>query len=127
MGPSTLSQVMKSISIMRLAVGVLLMLPGLSMASEETSSLRATEVAAIQKVIQMLNDMQVKCKMEKQDEEVAFAEFSTWCKMEQAKLTKAIKKEAETIETLDAEVEKLTEEAKQLGKDIGALQNEIAK
>merc|ERR1719482_1173550 len=81
---------------------------------------------AVQKVIQMLGDMSAKCKEEKNQEQVAFAEFETWCKMEIPQTKKSIAKGAETIDLLNAEIAKLTTEAKVLGEEIGKLQNDVA-
>jgi len=81
---------------------------------------------AVQKVIQMLGDMSAKCKQEKADEQVAFAEFGTWCTHEQANLKTSIKKGAESIELLGASIQKLANEAKVLGEEIGGLQNSVA-
>jgi len=82
-------------------------------------------VAAVQKVIQMLGDMSAKCKQEKNAEEVAFAEFSTWCGAEKVSLKKSIKKGGESIELLTGEINKLGVEAKVLGKEIGQLQSDV--
>jgi len=81
---------------------------------------------AVQKVIQMLGDMSAKCKREKNDEQVAFAEFGTWCTMEDANLKDNIKKGAESIELLTAEIQSLGNEAKVLGEQVGKLQNNVA-
>lgn len=99
----------------------LLALAGAVVTNEQGSS-----VAAVQKVIQMLGDMSAKCKQEKADEEVTFAEFSTWCKMEQAQLKDNIKKGAESIEELTASIGLLGSEAKTLGEEISKLQNDVA-
>jgi len=82
--------------------------------------------AAVQKVIQMLGDMSAKAKDEKNKEQVAFAEFETWCKMEIPQMKKGIAKAAESIDLLNAEIAKLTTEAKVLGEEIGKLQNDVA-
>merc|ERR1719454_699315 len=74
----------------------------------------------------MLGDMAAKAKDEKKKEEVAFAEFQTWCKMEIPQTKKSIAKGAETIELLTAEISKLTTEAKVLGEEIGKLQADVA-
>merc|ERR1719253_1718079 len=74
----------------------------------------------------MLEDMSAKAKQEKQNEEVAFAEFETWCKMESVQLKDNIKKAGEQIELLQAEITKLTTEAKILGEEIAKLQNDVA-
>jgi hypothetical protein len=83
-------------------------------------------VGGVQKVIQMLNDMSAKAKQEKQDEEVAFAEFGVWCEHEQTSLTKNIAKGGEEIELLGASISKLTTEAKVLGEEIGQLKEDVA-
>merc|ERR1719440_2249350 len=74
----------------------------------------------------MLQDMQAKAKKEKANEEIAFAEFETWCKMEIPQTKKAIATGAETIELLQSSIDKLTTEAEMLGKEIEKLQNEVA-
>merc|ERR1719387_3295313 len=94
---------------------------GLSAEVEGTRS-----VAAVQKVIQMLGDMAAKAKDEKNKEQVAFAEFETWCKMEIPQTKKSIAKAAESIELLTAEIAKLGTEAKVLGEEITKLQGEVA-
>jgi len=83
-------------------------------------------VGGVQKVIQMLGDMSAKSKLEKQNEEVAFAEFTTWCSHEQATLKKNIATAGEEIELLTAEISKLTTEAKILGEEIAKLQDNVA-
>merc|ERR1712159_105755 len=70
--------------------------------------------------------MNAKCKKEKQDEEVAYAEFSTWCTTEKAQLKDSIQKGAEAIETLSASIGKLGEESKVLGEEITKLQRDVA-
>jgi len=82
--------------------------------------------AAVQKVIQMLGDMSAKVKLDKNEEQVAFAEFETWCKMEIPATQKSIAKAAENIDLLNAEIAKLTTEAKVLGQEIGKLQSDVA-
>merc|ERR1719326_1720835 len=71
-------------------------------------------VAGVQKVLQMLADMAAAGKKAKNEEEIAFAKFSTWCTMEQAALKKAIEQETETIEALGASITKLTSDANTL-------------
>jgi len=79
----------------------------------------AASVAGVEKVIQMLTDMTAKGMQEKKDEQVAFAEFKTWCTQEKADLTSQIKKGAEEIEMLTASIG-------QLGSDITTLSDNIA-
>jgi len=85
----------------------------------------ASSITAVQKVIQMLSDMAAKAKQEKKDEEVEYAEFTTWCTMEQANLKKNIAKGGENIELLTAEIDKLTNEAKVLGEEIAKLKSDV--
>jgi chromosome segregation ATPase len=88
---------------------------------------QGTTVNAVNKIIQMLNDMATQCKQEKNDEQVAFAEFESFCNNGKPKLKKQIAKGAETIETLDAEIGKLTSEVGVLGQEVGVLQSDITK
>merc|ERR1719454_1003878 len=83
-------------------------------------------VASTQKVIQMLTDMQAKGRQSKKDEEVAFAEFKTWCTEESANLKSDIAKNTEQIELLDTEIMKLNAEVKALGEAIAQLSNDVA-
>jgi uncharacterized coiled-coil DUF342 family protein len=108
----------------RAAFLVLLIASPLAGVATETDHQRS--VAAVEKVIQMLGDMAAKCKEEKNLEQVAFAEFDQWCKMEIPQTKKAIKKSEEAIESLTAEIAKLTTEAKVLGEEIAKLTNAVA-
>jgi len=106
-------------------LGRFISLFSLLLASASAASDGDRSIAAVQKVIQMMNDMLVKAKQEKMDEETAFAKFNTYCTMERASLTKAIAKDAEEIEMLAAEIGKLTSEGKILGKEIAKLGNDV--
>merc|ERR1719478_1634691 len=94
--------------------------------SSESALESQLSAGGVQKVIQMLGDMSAKAKAEKNEEQVMFAEFETWCKMEIPQTQKSIAKAAETIDLLNAEITKLTTEAKVLGEEIGKLQNDVA-
>jgi len=83
-------------------------------------------VGGVAKVIAMLGDMSAKSKQEKNKEQVAFAEFETWCKMEIPQTKKSIAKAAESIDLLNAQIAKLTTEAKVLGEEVGKLQSDVA-
>merc|ERR1719272_1821363 len=87
-----------------------------------SSEVNAESNAAVQKVIQMLGDMSAKAKLEKNQEQVMFAEFDTWCKMEVPQTQKSIAANVETIDLRTASISKLTVEAKVLGQEIGKLQ-----
>jgi len=95
-------------------------------AGAASSNDQQTGNAGVQKVVQMLQDMSAKAKQEKNDEEVAFAEFTTWCSHEKVNLKESIKTGAETIELLTSEIAKLTTEAKILGEEIAKLQANVA-
>mmetsp|Transcript_10056 Transcript_10056/g.25165 ORF Transcript_10056/g.25165 Transcript_10056/m.25165 type:complete len:734 (-) Transcript_10056:75-2276(-) len=98
----------------------------LAAATAEQASGGGRSIAGVQKVIQMLTDMTAKGKQEKNDEEVAFAKFKTWCSHETASLKGDIKKGGEQIETLAAHIGKLGTDIKGLGEDIADLQNKKA-
>lgn len=83
--------------------------------------------ASVQKVIQMLGDMLAKAKMEKNTEEIKFAEFSTWCTDEKANLAKSIKAEGETMEVLANGIGKSQSDIKGLAGEIATLQSDLAK
>jgi len=93
-------------------------------ASDQKSA--STSNAAVQKVIQMLQDMQATAKKEKHEEEVKFADFETFCSQEIADLKESIKTAAEQIELLTSEIEKLTSDVAALGEEIGKLQSDVA-
>jgi uncharacterized coiled-coil DUF342 family protein len=84
-------------------------------------------VNAVAKIIQMLTDMSTKCKQEMNDEQVAFAEFQSFCANGKPKLKKQIAKGGETIETLNAEIGKLGSDVSTLGEEIGVLQSDVTK
>jgi len=96
----------------------LLVAPGLA---AETQS-----QGGVQKVLEMLGDMAAKSKQEKNAEQVAMAEFETWCKMEIPQTQKSIKTGGQNIELLSAAIAKATEEAKLLGQEIAKLQGAVA-
>jgi len=79
-------------------------------------------VSGVQKVIQMLTDMQTKAKEEKNAEQVAFVKYETWCKNEVADMSGDIKKAGENIELMTAEIGKLGADAEELGQAIKKLQ-----
>lgn len=89
-------------------------------------------IAGVEKVIDMLRDMTAKSAQEKKDEEVAYAEFQTWCTSESANLQASIKKGADGIELLsssigklDSEITGLADEIAQLQKDQGSFESQI--
>jgi hypothetical protein len=95
-------------------------------ASSAANRQRALSVAGVQKVIQMLTDMQAKTKQEKNDEEVAFAKFSTWCSEEIASTKSDIAGNTEEISLLSTEIEKLKGDVVELASSIGGIQEKVA-
>merc|ERR1719440_123934 len=82
---------------------------------------------AMAKVIAMLADMSAKVTQEKNDEQVAFAKFSEWCKQETANFESEIKKDAQEIEMLTTSIEDLSSTAKTLGEEIADLEGAVTK
>jgi hypothetical protein len=106
------------------------LITGLAIASSEDAAVQKESFtpgqAGVQKVIQMLQDMAAKGKEEKKKEEIAYAEFQTWCETESAQLKNNIAQAAEAIDLLTAQIDKLTTEAKVLGEEIAKLQSDVA-
>jgi len=75
----------------------------------------------------MMTDMTAKAIQEKNDEQVAYAEFETWCSQESTNLASSIKKGGENIELLGASIDKLGSDISQLGDDIAQLNKDEAK
>lgn len=71
----------------------------------------ATANAAIDKIVQMLGDMEARGKKEKQEEAVAFASFSTWCDNTKAEKTADIKASSDAISQFQAQIEKAQADA----------------
>jgi len=82
--------------------------------------------AGVQKVIDMLEDMSVTTKKEKQEAEVQFAAFTTWCSKEGAELKKAITENGANIQRTSAQVGKLDSDVTELGQSIGQLQDDVS-
>jgi len=82
---------------------------------------------AMAKAISMLQDMAAKVKQDKNDDEVAFSKFTTWCSHEQAALNKDITADGEEINALTTSIADLKEQIKTLAEEIGSLQSDIEK
>jgi hypothetical protein len=82
---------------------------------------------AMGKAISMLQDMAAKVKQEKNDEQVAFAKFKTWCAHEDAALKKSIAADGEEIEALTTEIAELGMDIKLLGEEIATLESNVEK
>jgi len=72
----------------------------------------------LQKVISMLDSMQVKGKKEKHGEEVAFAEFHEWCDQTQSETKKNIEQAAAAIQQLEADIVKAEADVAELTEEI---------
>jgi len=86
----------------------------------------ASAVTPVQKVIQLLENMQAKGKEEKHQEQVQFAAFKQFCDDTTTDKQRAIKEAEETIEVLKADISKYISDAAQLTKEIAAHDEDIA-
>merc|ERR1719375_2945875 len=85
----------------------------------------ASSVTPIQKVIQMLTDMQAKGKSEMEDEASRFAEYKTFCKDTAWDKTTSIKTATAAIEQLSADIDKGASDAAEAAKAISTLDADI--
>jgi hypothetical protein len=83
-------------------------------------------VTPVQKVIQLLDDMVAKGTQEKQDEQVQFAKFKTFCDSTVDEKHRAIKDADEMIEVLQSDIEKHEAQTVQLTKEIAAHDADIS-
>merc|ERR1719327_2232637 len=86
----------------------------------------ATKVSPVEKVIELLQNMVDKGTKEKQDEQVQFASFKTFCDNTVGQKQAAIAEATEMIEVLTADIEKYEAEADELGKAIAAHDADIS-
>merc|ERR1719440_2625617 len=86
----------------------------------------AAKVTPVQKVIELLNNMVEKGTKEKQDEQVQFASYKTFCDNTVSQKQEAIAEATEMIEVLTADIEKYETEAAELGKAISAHDADIS-
>jgi len=85
----------------------------------------ASDATPLGKVIKMLDEMAVKGQAEKNEEEVKFAAFSTWCSGQTASKTEEIKSgeaememQAATIQKATARIRSLTARVHELDEDV---------
>jgi len=83
-------------------------------------------VTPVQKVIQLLENMAVKGKTEKHEEQVQFAAFKQFCDDTAVEKERAIKEATEKIEMLKADIQKYIADAAQLTKEIAGHDSDIA-
>jgi len=82
--------------------------------------------AAVQKVIQLMQDMLAKGKAAKQDEEVKFAAYKQFCEGTSEEKKTNIADAAAEIEDLQASIQKAESDAAVLAEDIAGLDEDIA-
>merc|ERR1719262_539253 len=83
-------------------------------------------VTPVQKVIQLMEGMVAKGKKEKQQEQVQFAAYKTFCDTTSAQKQKAIKEANEQMDVLKADIEKAESDAATLTEQIAQHDEDIA-
>jgi len=86
----------------------------------------AAHVTPVEKVLQMLGDMEAKGKNDKHAEEVEFAKFAEWCDSVKKEMTKSIAEATDKIAQLEADIAKAESDAEVLTGEIADLQGVIA-
>merc|ERR1719272_2595717 len=86
----------------------------------------AEKVTPVQKVIELMNNMVEKGNKEKQDEQVQFAAFKTFCDNTVGAKQAAIAQATEEIDLLTAEIEKSESEAEEAAKAVSSLDADIS-
>jgi len=110
---------------MKMSAGTIVLLLGVLSCEARTT----TDATPLGKVIEMLEEMAVKGRKEKEEEEVKFAAFSEWCTGQTRVKTEEIASgEAEmemqsaTIQKADARIRALTARVHELEEDVGRWQ-----
>merc|ERR1719460_959252 len=85
-----------------------------------------SRVTPVQKVIQMMENMVVKAKKEKHDEEVQYAAYKQFCDDTTINKKRAIADAGEKIESLNAAIEKNSNDVKRLTKEIQGHNGDIS-
>jgi len=86
----------------------------------------STDVTPVQKVITLLNGMLEKGKQEKHSEQVQFASYKQFCDDTSVEKTRSIKKAAQAIDMLTADISKYTADSMQLGKEVSGLDKDAS-
>jgi len=97
-----------------------------ALVSFAATSALAAEVTPTEKVVQLLNGMMEKGKKEKHDEQVTFAAYKQFCDDTSVAKQRAIEEANQTIDKLRADIQKAEADARQLGKEIAAHDQDIA-
>jgi prefoldin subunit 5 len=85
-----------------------------------------TTVSPVQKVIQLLNGMVEKGKKEKHEEQVQFASYKQFCDDTSVEKQRAIKEAGDSIETLQADIQKYEADAERLTLEIAKHDEDIS-
>lgn len=96
----------------------------LAVAVAAPAAANGSSITAVQKVIQLLNDMRTKCQQEMNDEQVEFSKFNQFCANGKTNKKKAIASAAELMEELSTGIEKLGSDCDQLADEIDQLQQD---
>merc|ERR1719282_1454768 len=83
-------------------------------------------VTPVQKVIQLMEGMMAKGKEEKHKEQVQFAAYKQFCDDTAVEKKRAIAEADEKIEILKADIEKYTNDAEKLAKEIAGHDDDLA-
>jgi len=86
----------------------------------------ASAITPVQKVIEMMNGMLEKGKKEKHEEQVQFAAYKQFCDDTTVEKKRAIEEANEQIEVLKADIEKYTDTASQLTREIAEHDDDIS-
>jgi len=87
----------------------------------------ATAVTPIEKVLSLMNDMVDKGVAAKQDEEVKFSAFNQWCTNTVGSKQRAIDKQTDEIDALNAEIEKCASDIRSLTDRIEELEEDVGR
>ena len=82
-------------------------------------------VTPVQKVIELMNEMRAKGVKEKQDEEVAFTSFKTWCDNTARQREESIKEGEARMEQLEADIASAESDVSTLTDEIAAIDAQI--
>jgi len=107
--------------------GQLVLAKLLSLVTIGATTLQQSGTNSVAKVIDMLQDMSASAKKSKQEEEVSFAKFSSWCSLEQQTLAKEVKQGISKMERVSAQIGKFQSSAKALGAAVADLQSNVEK
>merc|ERR1719215_1411685 len=84
-------------------------------------------MAAVDKVVSMLEDLQLQVLAEGEAEAATYNKFACFCKTTQKDKTQAIKSGRDDKASLSADIERLSKERDELTKKIAQLQEDIKK